>query len=85
MQVLRQADAVLLSEVFAAGEAAISGADGRALAKALGAVSHTEPLFVEEIAQMPKAIHNFVRNDDVVVLMGAGSISRVATQLKELA
>lgn len=84
VQVLRQADAVLLSEVFAAGETPISGADGRALASALGAVSHTEPLFVEEIAQMPKAIHNFVRDGDVVVLMGAGSISRVAAQLKEL-
>lgn len=85
VQVLNQADAVLLSEVYAAGEAPIIAADGRALASALRVAGQVEPVFVEDIAQMPETIHNFARDGDVVVLMGAGSISRVAAQLKELA
>lgn len=84
VRVLNQADAVLLSEVYAAGEAPIIAADGRALARAIRVAGRVEPVFVEDIAQMPTAIHNFVRDGDVVVLMGAGSISRVAAQLKEL-
>lgn len=84
VHVLSQADAVLLTEVYAAGEAPIVAADGRALARAIRVAGRVEPVFVENIAQLPEAIHNFVRDGDVVVLMGAGSISRVAMQLKEL-
>ena len=85
VRVLSQADAVLLTEVFAAGEDRIVAADGRALTRAIRVAGRVEPVFVEDIAQMPEAIHNFVRDGDVVVLMGAGSISRVAAKLKDLA
>ena len=84
VQVLNQADAVLLTEVYAAGEAPIRAASGSALAQALRVAGQVETQFIPEIAHMPQAIHEFVQNGDVVVLMGAGSISRVATQLKEL-
>lgn len=85
VQVLSQADAVLLTEVYAAGEAPIVAADGRALSRAIRVAGRVEPVFVEEVAQLATAIRAFVRDGDVVVLMGAGSISRVAAQLKELA
>lgn len=84
VHVLGQADAVLLSEVYPAGEDRIVAADGRALARAIRVAGRVEPVFVEDIAQLPEAIHNFARNGDVVLLMGAGSISRVAAQLKEM-
>lgn len=84
VQVLSQADAVLLTEVYAAGEAPIVAADGRALSRAIRVAGQVEPVFVENIEQLPTAINRFVRDGDVVVLMGAGSISRVAAQLKEL-
>lgn len=84
VRVLSQADAVLLTEVYAAGEGHIVAADGRALARAIRVAGRVEPLFIEDVTHLPEAIHNFAQNGDVVVLMGAGSISRVATQLKEL-
>ncbi len=85
VQVLSQADAVFLTEVYAAGEEPIIAADGRALSRAIRVAGRIEPVFVKDVAQLPEAIHNFVRDGDVVLLMGAGSISRVAGQLKELA
>lgn len=83
VRVLSQSDAVLLTEVFPAGEEPIVAADGRALARAIRVAGRVEPIFVEQITDLAESIHNFVRDGDVVVLMGAGSISRVAGQLKE--
>ena len=83
VRVLSQADAVLLTEVFPAGEERIVAADGRALARAIRVAGRVEPVFVEQIANLAESIQSFVRDGDVVVLMGAGSISRVAGQLKE--
>jgi UDP-N-acetylmuramate--alanine ligase len=85
VRVLSSADAVLLTEVYSAGEAPLVAADGRALARALRVAGKVEPLFVEDISGLPEAIRGFVRDGDVVVLMGAGSIGRVAAQLGELA
>lgn len=78
VQVLSAADAVLLSEVYAAGEAAIIAADGRSLARALRVVGKVEPVFIENINDMPQAIVDFVVAGDVVLTMGAGSIGAVA-------
>ncbi|MYN14946.1 UDP-N-acetylmuramate--L-alanine ligase [Pusillimonas sp. TS35] len=83
VQVLGQADAVLLSEVYAAGEAPLVAADGRALTRALRVAGKVEPVFVENVDDMPQAIRDFVRDDDVVIVMGAGSISRVPAQMGE--
>ncbi len=56
-------------------------ADGRALSRALRVAGRVEPVFVEDVAELPQAIKDFARPDDVVVVMGAGSISRVPGQL----
>ncbi|OWT60361.1 UDP-N-acetylmuramate--L-alanine ligase [Candidimonas nitroreducens] len=85
VRVLGSADAVLLTEVYAAGEAPLVAADGRALARAIRVAGKVEPLFVEDVAELPQAILGFVRDGDVVVVMGAGSISRVPAQVGELA
>ncbi|TEA80229.1 UDP-N-acetylmuramate--L-alanine ligase [Allopusillimonas ginsengisoli] len=85
VQVLGQADAVLLTEVYAAGEAPLVAADGRALMRALRVAGKVEPVFVEDVADMPQAIRDFARDGDVVIVMGAGSISRVPVQIGEAA
>ncbi len=77
VRVLSTVDALLLAEVYAAGEAPIVAADGRALARALRVVGKVEPIFVEQIGDMPQAIRDLARDGDVVITMGAGSIGTV--------
>ncbi len=83
VKVLSTADAVLLSEVYAAGEAPIVAADGRALARALRVAGKVDPLFVDEIADMAAAIAEQARDGDVVIVMGAGTIGSVAAQVAQ--
>ena len=79
VKVLSTADALLLAEVYPAGEAPIVAADGRALARARARRRRkVEPVFVEDIAEMPEAIRRVARDGDVVLTMGAGSIGSVA-------
>jgi UDP-N-acetylmuramate--alanine ligase len=81
VKVLSTPDAVLLAEVYAAGEAPIVAADGRALARAVRVAGAVEPVFVEDIAEMPDAIRRVAQDGDVVLTMGAGSIGNVPGQL----
>ena len=81
VKVLSSADAVLLTEVYAAGEPALVAADGRALARGVRVAGKVEPVFVEAVGAMPEAIRNFAQAGDVVIVMGAGSISKVPEQL----
>jgi len=81
VKVLSTADTLLLAEVYPAGEAPIVAADGRSLARAVRVAGRVEPLFVEDIAEMPDAIRRVARDGDVVVTMGAGSIGSVPAQL----
>lgn len=83
VRVLSTADAVLLAEVYAAGEAPIVAADGRSLARAIRVAGKVEPVFVETIDQMPEAIAAAARDGDVVITMGAGSIGGVPGQLMQ--
>ncbi|MDB5728284.1 MAG: UDP-N-acetylmuramate--L-alanine ligase [Noviherbaspirillum sp.] len=83
VKVLSSADALVLAEVYSAGEQPIVAADGRALAHALRVVGKVEPIFVEDIADMPDAILNMVKDGDVVITMGAGSISGVPARLSQ--
>ena len=85
VKVIGQADAVLLAEVYAAGEAPIVAADGRSLARALRVAGKVEPVFVDDIAAMPQAVMENARDGDVVLCMGAGSIGSVPGQVMELA
>ncbi|MBE0474357.1 UDP-N-acetylmuramate--L-alanine ligase [Rhodoferax sp.] len=84
IKVIGQADAVLLAEVYAAGEAPIVAADGRSLARALRVAGHIEPVFVDDIADMPQAIFAAARDADVVLCMGAGSIGTVPAKVVKL-
>jgi UDP-N-acetylmuramate--alanine ligase len=79
--VLSTVDAVLLTEVYPAGEAPLLAADGRALARALRVAGKVEPVFVEDITDLPATIRAIARDDDVVLTMGAGSIGQVAPML----
>ncbi|MDA1118495.1 MAG: UDP-N-acetylmuramate--L-alanine ligase [Proteobacteria bacterium] len=81
VRVLATADAVLLAEVYAAGEAPIVAADARSLARAMRVAGTVEPVYVEDIGQMAAAIKRAARAGDVVVTMGAGSIANVPAQL----
>ncbi|HEX6634217.1 MAG TPA: UDP-N-acetylmuramate--L-alanine ligase [Usitatibacter sp.] len=81
VKVLSTADALLLAEVYPAGEPPIVAADSRTLARALRVFGKVEPVFVEDIAGMPEAIQRAAQDGDVVVTMGAGSIGNVAAQL----
>jgi UDP-N-acetylmuramate--alanine ligase len=83
VKVLASADALLLTEVYAAGESPIVAADGRALIRAVRLSGKVEPQFVEEISAMPQAIIDAARAGDVVITMGAGTIGGVAAQVKE--
>jgi UDP-N-acetylmuramate--alanine ligase len=83
VKVLAGVDALLLGEVYAAGEAPIIAADGRSLVRALRVAGKIEPVFVEEIAAMPEAILATVRDGDVVITMGAGSIGGVPGKLTD--
>ena len=81
VRVLSGVDALLLAEVYPAGETPIVAADGRSLARAIRVAGKIEPVFVENIADMPAAILQCAQAGDVVVTMGAGSIGTVPAQL----
>ena len=83
VKVMGTADAVLLTEVYAAGEAPIVAADGRALARALRVAGKVDPIFAESADELGTTIVEQVRDGDVVIAMGAGSIGTVAPRLSE--
>jgi len=84
VKVISQADAVLLAEVYAAGEAPIVAADSRSLMRALRVAGHIEPVFVDDIGTMAQTILDNVQAGDVVLCMGAGSIGAVPAKVLEL-
>jgi UDP-N-acetylmuramate--alanine ligase len=83
VKVLSTVDLLLLTEVYAAGEAPIVAADGRALVRAVRVNGKVEPIFVEKAADLSAAIATVVRDGDVVLTMGAGSIGTLAAQLAQ--
>lgn len=85
VRVLSSADAVLLTEVYSAGEAPIVAADTRSLIRSIRVAGKVEPLFVETTDDLPEAILNMAQADDVVIVMGAGSIGHVAEKTRALA
>ncbi|MDO8304963.1 UDP-N-acetylmuramate--L-alanine ligase [Herminiimonas sp.] len=84
VKVLSTTDMLLLAEVYAAGEPPIVAADGRTLAHALRVAGKVDPVFVELIADMPATILNVIKDGDVLITMGAGSISGVPAKLMQL-
>jgi UDP-N-acetylmuramate--alanine ligase len=84
VKVLCSVDALVLGEVYSAGEPPIVAADGRALMRALRVAGQNEAVFVGKIADMPKAIMKMARDGDVVLTMGAGSIGSVPAMLMQM-
>lgn len=83
VKVLSSVDAVLLTEVYPAGETPIVAADGRALTRALRVAGKVEPVFIEQVADLPEAVLTYAQDGDVVLMMGAGSIGTVAGKLAQ--
>ncbi|GAA5784531.1 UDP-N-acetylmuramate--L-alanine ligase [Chitiniphilus shinanonensis] len=81
VKVLNTVDGLLLAEVYAAGESPIVAADGRSLSRAVRVAGKVEPVFVEQIADLPDAIVGAARDGDVVITMGAGSIGGIPAKL----
>ena len=78
---LSQADLLAVTEVYAAGETPIAGADGRAICRAVRTRGQLEPLFVERVEELAAALKDVIRDGDVILAMGAGNISAVAHTL----
>ena len=85
IKVMASVDVILLSEVYAAGEAKIVGADSRSLCRAIRLTCKVEPIFVDDIQNMAPEILNIAKNGDVVLCMGAGSISGTPKTILTLA
>jgi len=85
VRVMSSADVVVLAEVYAAGEAPIVAADGRSLARALRVLGKVDPVFVENIADFPETLLSVLKDGDVVINMGAGSINGVPAKVVSIA
>ncbi|MEK6771715.1 MAG: UDP-N-acetylmuramate--L-alanine ligase [Pseudomonadota bacterium] len=81
--VLAELKVLVLTEVYSAGEKPISGADGRALARAIRARGKTEPVFITDVSHLADVLHDLLQPGDVVLTMGAGSIGAAAAALPE--
>ena len=83
VRILSLTDALVLTEVYPAGETPIVAADGRALARAVRVAGHVEPVFVEHVNDLSATVRSLAQEDDVVLVMGAGSIGQVAARIAE--
>jgi len=79
--VLSACDALILLDVYAAGEEAIPGADSRSLTRSIRQRGQVEPVFAESIDEVPALLETIVQDGDVVVTQGAGDITRLAQEL----
>lgn len=83
-RVLSQADLLLLTEVYPAGEEPIIAADSKSLARAIRVHGKVEPIYIEEVDKLAHAVLSVVQDGDVVLVMGAGSVARVAPQIAQM-
>ena len=84
VKVLSEVDVLVLLEVYAAGEAAIAGADGRALCRAIRARGQVDPVFVETAIELPNVLPALLRDGDILLTLGAGDIGAAAANLPAL-
>jgi UDP-N-acetylmuramate--alanine ligase len=82
-QVLSHVDVLVLTHVYAAGEEPLSDADGKALARAVRVRGSVEPIYIEELEELPEVLSHVMRAGDVVLTLGAGSIGAIAPTLPE--
>jgi UDP-N-acetylmuramate--alanine ligase len=81
-KVLAESDVLVMTEIYAAGEEHIAGADGRALCGAIRARGKVNPIFIEDAENLADDLKNILQDGDLLLTMGAGSIGRIASQLK---
>ncbi len=79
--VLSEVDALVLSEVYPAGEAPIAGADSKALARAIRARGRNEPVVVSEVSELPRVLPDLLQDGDLLLVMGAGDIGHIAQHI----
>ena len=84
VSVLSTVDVLILLDVYSAGESVITGADGRALSRAIRMRGQVDPVFVDDWTDLAKILAGLVKPDDVIMTMGAGNVGHIATQLPEL-
>ncbi len=84
VHILSTVDVLVLMDVYSAGEQVITGADGRALSRAIRMRAQVDPIFVESWQELPKILAGIVRPDDVILTLGAGNVGHFATQLPDL-
>ena len=83
-KILNTVDLLVLTEVYAAGEEPIAAADSRALARAIRVLGKLEPIYCENVSELPAMLLNVLQDGDIVLNMGAGNINRVPAALLEL-
>ena len=83
VRVLSSVDVLVLADVYPAGEQPIVAADGRALSRAVRVAGKVEPVFVEDVADIPQTIRELARDGDIVLTMGAGSIGGASPRLAQ--
>ncbi len=81
VQVLSDADVLVLSEVFPAGELPIQGADGHAMARAIRARGKVDPVLINDIDDLGMTLENIIKEGDLVLTMGAGNIGKISAGL----
>jgi UDP-N-acetylmuramate--alanine ligase len=84
VQVLSTVDVLILMDVYAAGEKVIPGADGRSLSRAIRVRGQVDPVFVENRDDLPQILAGIVKEDDVILTLGAGNVGQIAAELPEL-
>lgn len=82
VRVLSEVDVLVLLEVYAAGEEHIPGADGRSLSGSVRQRGALDPVFVADIAEVPKVLQGLIRDQDIVLTQGAGNVGALAQQLQ---
>ena len=82
-QVLSRADVLLLTEIYSAGEKPITGVDGRALARAVRSRGRVEPVFLENLQELPNVLERVIEANDIVLMLGAGTIGALAQTLPD--
>jgi len=83
VKVLSTADVLVLTEVYAAGEALIPGATGRDLSRAVRARGQVDPVFIDDIEELPEVLRGLLDDGDILLIMGAGNIGAMAARLPE--
>ena len=83
VNVLSECDLLVMTEVYAAGEEEIPGANSRSLCRSIRQLGAVDPVYVEDIQQVPDVLKGLIKADDIVITQGAGNVNALAHELAE--